>query len=84
MATGDYDWVNVFAHRHQAIGEARGEAQGRRDGVVELVHQLLELRGIEITSQQHARIEQCTDETTLIEWHRRAATATTADEVFAE
>lgn len=84
VATGDYDWVSAFAHRHQAIGEERGAAQGRRDGVVELVRQLLELRGIRLTSQQHERIDRCTDATTLIEWHRRAVTATSADEVFAE
>ncbi|MQA97366.1 MAG: hypothetical protein GEV11_23015 [Streptosporangiales bacterium] len=78
MATGEYEWVSAFALRNQAIGEARGRCWGEG----ELVLQLLRERGIDTTPQQRQRIDTCTDEPTLIEWHRRAITAKTADEIF--
>lgn len=68
-----------FAQRHEALGEARGEARGE----VRALLAVLEARGIELTEQERARIQQSTDLDELDRWVRRAATAASAHELFA-
>lgn len=44
---------------------------------------VLDARGISLTADEHVRIEACTDVATLDRWARAAATATSAEAVFA-
>ncbi|MFC7479935.1 hypothetical protein ACFQX7_07655 [Luedemannella flava] len=44
---------------------------------------VLEARGIDVPATARDRIADCTDLDQLDTWIRRAATATTADELFA-
>uniref|UniRef100_A0AAU3GS57 Rpn family recombination-promoting nuclease/putative transposase n=1 Tax=Streptomyces sp. NBC_01401 TaxID=2903854 RepID=A0AAU3GS57_9ACTN len=56
----------------------RLRAEGKADAVV----QVLEERGITITTETRQRIQACTDTETLSRWLTRALTATTAQELF--
>lgn len=58
---------------------AEGEAVGERNALL----QFIEARALAITDEQRRRIQACTDLSQLTSWVKRAATAATADEVFA-
>ncbi|MFC4015673.1 hypothetical protein ACFOY2_51275 [Nonomuraea purpurea] len=55
-------------------GEARGEAKA--------LLRILDVRGLPITDEARARIQECKDEETLFSWMDKAITATSIDEVF--
>ncbi|MER5500056.1 hypothetical protein ABT096_23020 [Streptomyces sp. NPDC002561] len=57
-----------------------GRAEGRAEGIL----LILKVRGIPTTDEFHEKITSCTDPQLLRQWLNRAATAATADEVFAE
>ncbi len=67
----------------KAEGEAEGEIKGKAEGKAEAVLAVLKARGIEITPSRQAFIKRCTSLTDLEKWLQRAATANSADEVFA-
>ena len=70
-------------HMYQlALGGAHRE--GRTERGVEAVLEVLEARGLSVTEEQKARIVACKDLDLLRRWLRRAATAASTDEVFAE
>lgn len=69
-----YVWKSDFALEHRGKGRCEGEAT--------IILDILEVRDIAVTSQQRDWITQCTEEDTLRGWARRAATASTADEIF--
>jgi hypothetical protein len=64
--------------RGAAQGEARGEARAERRAVLAV----LEARGLAVTDDVRERITTCTDIEQLDAWVRRAATATTVDDLF--
>lgn len=65
--------------RGKAEGEARGEARGKAEGVLAV----LQARGLQVSPQQRERIVASADVSQLDAWLRLAATATTADALFA-
>ena len=72
MVTKEYQ--NDFADRYEAIGEARGEAKA--------LVRVLKSRGVRLTSAQEELVTSCKDPDQLDRWLDRAATATSANEVF--
>jgi hypothetical protein len=69
-----------------AIQELKAEARalGRAEGIAESILDVLEARGIAVSSAQREEILGCSDAERLDRWLRRAAVATSADEVMAE
>ncbi|WP_236064669.1 hypothetical protein [Streptomyces poriferorum] len=61
-------------------GRAQGRAQGRADSLL----LVLDVRGIALTEAAREKITACADTQLLHQWLERAATATTAEEVFAK
>jgi hypothetical protein len=68
--------------RGAALGEARGVALGEARGEGRAVLTVLEARGVTVPTDVRDQVLACTDLTQLDAWLRRAATATTADEVI--
>jgi hypothetical protein len=61
----------------------QGKQEGRADSAARVLLTILAARGIAIPEQTRARIDECADSDQLESWAARAATSTTADEVFA-
>ncbi|GLZ10227.1 hypothetical protein Acsp04_04620 [Actinomadura sp. NBRC 104425] len=61
---------------------AEGIAEGRIEGEAKSVLLILEARGITVTDEQRQRVLTCTDLQQLETWVRRAATISSADELF--
>jgi hypothetical protein len=61
--------------------KATARALGRAEGIAESILKILEVRGIAASSMQREEILSCTDVERLDRWLRRAAVATSADEV---
>ena len=59
------------------------QAAGRADSATRVLLTILAARGITIPEQARVRIAECADPDLLENWAARAATSTTADEVFA-
>jgi hypothetical protein len=66
----------------KAAAEARGETRGEARGVARSILNILEGRGIAVSSAQREEILGCTDLERLDRWLSRAAVATSADEVL--
>jgi hypothetical protein len=81
------EYGSDFARAHHAQGKAEGlaegEARGEAKGEAKAVLAVLNARGIEITRSQATRIRRCTSLAKLDMWLERAATAKSADEIFA-
>jgi hypothetical protein len=73
-----YEYQSSFAKRYFAEGEARGEARGEAKAILAV----LDVRGVALTGEQRARIEECLDLSQLQKWVRLAAVAGSADELF--
>jgi len=74
MSASTYEFQSDFARRHFAKGEAQGEAHA--------VLEFLNARGVDVPESARTRIAACTDLDTLGTWIRRAATATSVDDLF--
>jgi hypothetical protein len=74
-----YEYRSDFARGYFSQGEARGEAKGEADALLAV----LDVRGIGVPEDVRARVVGCTDVGQLRTWVRRAATASSIDEVFA-
>jgi hypothetical protein len=70
MAGGTYEFQSEFAKKHQAKGRA------------EALVAVLDARGLRIADEARARILACTDAEQLADWLRKAATATSIDQVI--
>ncbi|MEU6713198.1 hypothetical protein ABZ897_17080 [Nonomuraea sp. NPDC046802] len=68
------DWVDH--------GKARGREEGIAEGEAKSLLTFLDALGLPITDEARARIQECKDQETLLSWTRKAATATSIDEVF--
>lgn len=79
--------VTEFAKSHHSQGKAEGlaegEAKGEVKGKAEAVLAVLAARGIELTAEQKHRVQCSTSQANLDKWLHQAATAQSADEVFA-
>jgi hypothetical protein len=73
--TTGHRYYSDFARRYFDQGEAQGEARA--------VLAVLDARGIEVPDELRERIVGCTDLEQLDTWVRRAATARTAQDLFA-
>lgn len=71
----DFDYLGkkYFSHWMDK-GEVRGE--------VKSIFSVLDARGLEISDDARERIRQCEDPDQLIDWVRKAAVVTSADELF--
>ncbi|MDN5747480.1 MAG: hypothetical protein L0H64_02985 [Pseudonocardia sp.] len=79
MTTGTYEYQSEFARRHRAQGRAEGKAEGEANAVLAV----LEARGLAVSDAARARVGECTDLDQLDVWVRRAAIASSADDLFA-
>jgi hypothetical protein len=70
MSTGTYEYQSDFARRYFSQGEAAA------------LLEFLEARGIDVPDESRERITGCTDPKQLEIWVRRAATATSVEELF--
>lgn len=61
-------------------GRAEGQAKGQAEGLL----LVLEARGIAVTDEIRKKVADCDDPRLLQRWLQRAATATSAEEVFTE
>ncbi|WP_166029047.1 hypothetical protein [Streptomyces chilikensis] len=84
-------WRNLVAHdlsffTSPLSEEIRdeGRAEGEAKGKAELIIQLLEHRGLQISPDDRARVTGCTDLGTLDTWFTRAITAATSRDVFTD
>jgi hypothetical protein len=75
---------NPVLQEREAIAEARGQARGLARGKADAILQFLEVRGVAVSPAQRQRILECSDPDRLDGWLRRAALASSADEVMAE
>ena len=94
-AIDEIQQVEEIAEMREAKGEARGlikgeaqglikgEAQGLIKGKAEAILAFLAARSIAVSAETRARIEACTELATLDRWIARAATAASAEDVFA-
>lgn len=84
VLTKPYEYKSDFARRFIAEGRAEGRVEGRAEGKAEGLLVVLEERGFEVTEAVRRRIGECTDPEQLTRWTRRAVTAASVEEVFAE
>ncbi|WP_285494210.1 hypothetical protein [Actinomadura sp. NBRC 104425] len=75
-------WYSETAQAWIAEGKAQGIAEGEAVGEAKSVLLILEARGITVTDEQRQRVLTCTDLQQLETWVRRAATISSADELF--
>jgi hypothetical protein len=78
MASTNWPVYTPFAKKH--FGE--GKAEGQTEGKAEAVSLVLAARGIEVSDDQRARIDDCSDAVQLSRWVSRAAVAASAAELF--
>jgi hypothetical protein len=95
LTTGTAKYRSDYALRCKAEGRAEGlaegRAEGRAEGLVEgraegyamAVLDALSQRGVAVPQEAAERIQRCTDLAQLKEWHGRALTAESVDELFA-
>jgi hypothetical protein len=80
------DLMSTLTYHYPSQLRLQGREEGREEGRVEgEAHALLEVlaaRGIALPNEARARITDCTDHDQLRTWIRRAATATTVDDLF--
>jgi hypothetical protein len=74
--TTTYEYRSEFMRNVVGRAKAEGEAHA--------VLTFLAARGVEVPDEARARIVECTDVDVLDAWARRAATATTVEDLFAE
>ena len=86
MTSAPYKYESDFARRYYGQGEAQGrtegKAEGRTEGRAEAVLAVLDARRVALPAEMRDQISRCTDVEQLDVWIRRAATATTSDELF--
>lgn len=84
MLPQGYEWQSEEFRSAAAKGRAEGRAEGEVKGKAEGVLDILDARGIAVSETQRQRVLACTDLELLRLWIRRAATVTTAEELFAQ
>ncbi|MFF1923245.1 hypothetical protein ACFVW8_22070 [Streptomyces sp. NPDC058221] len=82
MAVDTSFYKSFMSEEIRDEGRAQGKTQGRAEGRAEGLLLIIEARGITLTDETREKITTCTDPHLLHQWLQRAATATTAEEVF--
>jgi hypothetical protein len=75
---------NPAFRKREAAAEARGEARGKAAGRAEAILSVLDARGLAVSPERREAIASCRDLDRLDRWLRRAALATSADEITSE
>jgi hypothetical protein len=78
MRTEPYEYKSEFARKYYAKGREEGRATGRGEALL----LVLQSREIEVPAAARERIETERDSAQLEDWLRRAATATSIDDVM--
>jgi hypothetical protein len=78
MTTRTREYKSDFARRYYSQGEAKGKAEGE----AKMILAVLSARGITVPDDVRDRISECADLEQLEAWGRRAANATTIEDVF--
>lgn len=78
MAVDTSFYKSAMSEEIRDEGRDEGRAEGRAEGLL----LLLGVRGIALTDADREKIATCTDPQLLHEWLQRAATASSAEEVF--
>ncbi len=65
-------------------GIEEGREAGRAEVLVQAVLEVLDSRGIRLSSAERQRIADCTEPELLHLWFRRSLAATVADDLFAQ
>jgi len=82
MTSAPYKYESDFARRYYGQGKARGRSEGKAEAKAAAVLAVLDARGVGLPEDMRDQISRCTDVDQLDMWIRRAATATTSDELF--
>jgi hypothetical protein len=75
---------NPILQGRETAARAEGRAEGRTEGVAKSILSVLEARGVAISPSRRQEILACSDLDRLDRWLRRAAFASSADEVSSE
>lgn len=82
MAVDTSFYKSFMSEEIRDEGRAQGRAQGQAEAQAKSLLLILDARSIALTDELRQKITACTDSPLLNQWLQRAATATTADEVF--
>lgn len=82
MDESKYVYRSDFALKHQGIGRQEGRVEGRAEGLGLAIVTFLSARGLSVSGADRERILGCTDLQLLEEWTRRAAVATSVEDLF--
>ena len=75
---------NTTIRNREVAAEAKGKAEGRAEGMAESILKILEVRSVAVSPAQREEIRRCTELDRLDRWLRRAALASSTDEVTSE
>jgi hypothetical protein len=78
------EWKSDFIESFVEQGLEQGLEQGRVEAKREVVLKALDLRRLQPTEEQRARVDASTDLAQLDRWFERSQTAISADEVFSD
>ena len=79
MRSARTPYKSEWANKHHA----EGYDEGRVEGLARAVLELLDSHRVRLSERNRRQIAECDDESQLLTWLRKAADATSADEVFA-
>lgn len=86
MKSGRFEYVSDFARDYLAKGKAEGKIEGKAEGKIEgeadALFTVLDARGLSPSQDVAARVRACRDPEQIARWIRRAAIASTLDQVF--
>ncbi len=79
----DFDYLGkkYFSHWMDK-GRVEGLEEGRAEGEIDAIFNVLDVRGLDISDDTRERICQCNDLNQLKTWVRKAVTVTSVDELF--
>lgn len=83
VKTMGYEYKSDFIGRPYREGREEGKQEGLVEGQAGTLLKFLAARGITVSAETRERITSCTDQDQLDNWIRRAATAESADDLFA-
>ncbi len=75
-------WYRRYREELEARGEARGRSEGKAEGKAEGLLAVFAARQIAVSDATRTRVIGCNDATQLDTWIRRAATASSVEDVF--
>ncbi|MFI0451723.1 hypothetical protein [Actinomadura sp. 6N118] len=78
LSRGTVEFKSDFAKHHQALGEAKGKAEGEAESILIV----LEARKVSVSDEVRERVISCTDKGQLDVWLARAAIAERAEDLF--